>query len=941
MKRKILAIFLFLLSIGTLANENDDFTHLDNLYKEKKFDLALIKSEEYLQKYPNSKYNNDLKDKLGKLYFLNKNYKKSIEIFKGLYINENKKSIKDGYAYYLARANANLDNEESMNFYLNNIDNKKIFNKTQYEAGVALLSVGNNEGAAKLFNQVITRKGDYSDEALFNLGVAKYNLNRYQESFNILNEYSQKNKDSNFEMITYLKGSSLYKNNNTDEAVKYFETLVDRDITSAYGKKSVLTLIEIYANKKDETRVSFYLDKLSGTEEYNAAMIMIGDLYVTKKDYQKAISYYNQSNNQNSPRLIYGEAYSLYKLERYKEALEKFEKLRDTDYYNQAIYHIFAIEYKLKNYQKIIDNRNIMKRVVVTQTDTDNINTIIANSAYQLGNYKLAKDYYGRLFAISTKKENLFRVILLDSQILDMEDLDNRFSQYNKLFPDDEEFKKDIYLYTGDAHFKAGNIERAENIYKNYLDNYSNLEILSSLISTLLEQKKYDEMEEYLSRVSEEDKLSYLRGIAAVGIGNYEEAENYFQKALSLSNDDEILKNKIYVNRVRNFFLWEKYSEAISAGENTLSAVDKNNSALYSEMLDKIAISYFRLGNYEAARRFYNQITEINGYEVYGKFQIADSYFNQKNYDIAENLYKEIYQNFEETYYGEQAYYKYITILQLKNDKENFEIEKNKFLTTYPDSKLKTALINLSANYYASSNDTEKALEALQTLNENSDDQDLKENNNLKIINLKLKNKEYAGLDKIIEELENTDEKAYYMSLYYQGIKKNDLAAKEYEKLTKSEKYKIYALENLGNYWYSKKDNVKAKANYTNLLKIKETKEYDYIIYRLALINEKNKDYKSALINYKKIYDKYKGKYEVDSLLKAADIYDSQENISEAKKLFFKLYKMKNTKEVREYTLEKLIYYRLVENNTVEAKKYYEELKKLNKNKSEKFVDYF
>lgn len=69
--------------------------------------------------------------------------------------------------------------------------------------------------------------------------------------------------------------------------------------------------------------------------------------------------------------------------------------MRDSNYYNQAIYYIFAIEYKLKNYQKIIDNRDIMKRVVLTQTDNDNINKyIIANSAYQLGNYKLSKDYY-------------------------------------------------------------------------------------------------------------------------------------------------------------------------------------------------------------------------------------------------------------------------------------------------------------------------------------------------------------------------------------------------------------------------------------------------------------------------------------------------------------------------------------------------------------------
>lgn len=51
-----------------------------------------------------------------------------------------------------------------------------------------------------------------------------------------------------------------------------------------------------------------------------------------------------------------------------------------------------------------------MKRVVLTQTDNDNINTIIANSAYQLVTSKLSKDYYVDFFAINTiKAENLFR----------------------------------------------------------------------------------------------------------------------------------------------------------------------------------------------------------------------------------------------------------------------------------------------------------------------------------------------------------------------------------------------------------------------------------------------------------------------------------------------------------------------------------------------------
>ena len=47
-----------------------------------------------------------------------------------------------------------------------------------------------------------------------------------------------------------------------------------------------------------------------------------------------------------------------------------------------------------------------------------------------------------------------------------MEDLRIRFNQYNELYSNDTEFKKDVYLYTGDAYYKAGDPERFESIYK-------------------------------------------------------------------------------------------------------------------------------------------------------------------------------------------------------------------------------------------------------------------------------------------------------------------------------------------------------------------------------------------------------------------------------------------------------------------------------------------
>ena len=86
---------------------------------------------------------------------------------------------------------------------------------------------------------------------------------------------------------------------------------------------------------------------------------------------QKAISYYNQINDFSNPKLLYSYGFSLYKLDRLKEAQAYFESLKNSSYYNQALYYIFAIDYKLGNYKKIINNRDEVKKLVVNQKDVD------------------------------------------------------------------------------------------------------------------------------------------------------------------------------------------------------------------------------------------------------------------------------------------------------------------------------------------------------------------------------------------------------------------------------------------------------------------------------------------------------------------------------------------------------------------------------------------
>ena len=444
--RKYLVISLLASYSIVFAGEAEDFKAVDNLYKERNFKAALVESEKFLQKYPESKHQKSMRDKVAKIYFLEKNYKKAEEIFKKLFTMEEKQSQKDEYASYLARANALLNNPDAAMFYVKEIKDKKTFQKTFFAVAQNFLAKENNEAAQKAYKEIIDNKYENYKESMMGLGIVYYNLKDYDKAIYWLSEYSKEMPKENKEMVSYLRASALYRKGNTDDAISRFEELANIEPSTEYSRKAALYLIEIYSNRKDEGKVTFYLNKIKGTKEYNTAMTMIGDLYVTKENYNKALDYYGQSNDKNNPKLIYGEAYSLYKNGKYEEALKKFQSLKNSDYYNQSIYHIFAINYKLKNFDEIIRDREIIRKVVVSQVDTDNIIRIIANSAYQVGNYKLAKDYYGRLFAVSPDKENLFRVILLDSQMLDMEDLRIRFNQYNELYSNDTEFKKDVYL---------------------------------------------------------------------------------------------------------------------------------------------------------------------------------------------------------------------------------------------------------------------------------------------------------------------------------------------------------------------------------------------------------------------------------------------------------------------------------------------------------------
>ena len=219
--------------------------------------------------------------------------------------------------------------------------------------------------------------------------------------------------------------------------------------------------------------------------------------------------------------------------------------------------------------QTIVDNRKEAKKIVVTQQDNDNINIIIANSAYELNMYPLARDYYTKLNLHTPSKDNLFRVITMSGKLNKADDVEMRMNDYKRLYPGDKEYRKKIYIAAGESLYNNKKADLAEKYYKEYLATDKDPDILNALTALLVNEKKYSELGQALDKQSDTTENRYLRAVSAAGLGNYQEAENYYQSVLK-DIDNEYLMIKFLIEIKKCEDLKKEYGSLVEK-EKTLN----------------------------------------------------------------------------------------------------------------------------------------------------------------------------------------------------------------------------------------------------------------------------------------------------------------------------------------------------------------------------------
>ena len=481
-------------------------------------------------------------------------------------------------------------------------------------------------------------------------------------------------------------------------------------------------------------------------------------------------------------------------------------------------------------------------------------------------------------------------------------------------------------------------LDESIEIYKEYLTNGKDFDILNNLVTALLVKQNYTEMMRYLDEADSSPNSVYLRGIASMGMGKYSDAEGYFTIVEQDTTTSPELLEKIKFNKLRNSFLSEKYSDAIKYGEEYLVAYPQGENR--AEVLDKTAISYFRTENYTKSMEYYQELKGIKEYEEYANFQIADSYYAQGKYQEAIEGYKMVFTNYPEGKYGESANYWYLNSLLNLGKINEFESEKNRFLEKYPNSSMKSSVYILAGQVYEKKGDVANLLANYQELYANAKEADIKEESAIKIININLDSNKIEEALKYISGITNLEIKSYYNSLIYEKQGKTEEALKEYENLFTGEKYKDYSGVRLGNYYFENRDYVKAREYYSAVNSLESSSYKDFVLYQLSNIDEIEGKTEEALRGFTKGYILYSGDYSNLSKFKAAQLNEKFGKESEAVGLYKELYSVKDF-QYKSFILEKMLFYTLKQGNKVEAKKYYLELQKLDKQTSEKYNQFF
>ncbi|MDT8402356.1 MAG: tetratricopeptide repeat protein [Bacteroidales bacterium] len=479
----------------------------------------------------------------------------------------------------------------------------------------------------------------------------------------------------------YWKGESLYRLNETDRALEQYQAFIGIPGSSNLDENRMVAynMGYIYYNKGDYPEALRWFKNFESAERDSRSKILtdvynrIADCYYINTGYGQAISYYDkviENSAAGSDYALFQKGFAL-GLMHDQDAKTRVLTRMINEYPNSTLVPnaIFERGRAYTGLNKDVESERDFLDIINSYPSS----VFVPRAIVQLGLL-----YYNRgenERAITRFKEVIEKyrstpearnaLTGLRNTYVDMNDVEAYFAYVRNLegYADISSSERDSLLYvSGENLYIQGNCDRASQIFRNYLDEFSQgsfrLNACFYLAECLIESGQTEEALKYYSEVSETPNNPFLEKTYQSLSGIYylkeiyDSAYYYYNELERVAElpDNEL---KALVGKLRSAYNMGDAQKTLSSSENLL------NSKLLTEELAreasfKAAKSYYALGNYERAlndfRKVAVEVTSSEGAE--SKYRAAQILYMKGDYDDAETLvYEFIDQNTPHQYW--------------------------------------------------------------------------------------------------------------------------------------------------------------------------------------------------------------------------------------------------------------------------------------------------
>lgn len=588
---------------------------------------------DFMEKYPNTAYKQELNDLLIDSYISTKNYQAALKV-----LESNKTAL-----------------------------NKPAYQKVTFYRGLEFFNEGKYQAANEMFNKSIAERQDnrFVARATYWRGESEFALNRFADSYKTFGTFKQLPQAQNtpeFQSVEYNLGYAAYKLKNYSDANTHFKSYVDSSKDAPKKADATLRLADGYFVTKQywpamET-YNIILSSNSSYKDYAAFQKALSYGFVDRnstkiEELQKFISTYKSSSLIDDAYYELGSTYA--NTNQTNKAIETFNQLL-TNYPNsnlvsKAILRQGVVYYNANQEDKAIER---FKKVVADHPGSQDAIEAVQNA---------------RAAYLETGKSNEFATWVKGLDFVDISTA---------------ELEHDIYT-AAENQMLQKNTDNAVKGLNEYIKTYPNglhaTKSYFNLAEIYFGQNKTSEAQVNYENVLKRSKSEYtepsLMRLANIYL-NAKDNTSAKRILSQLENDASNDSNKLFAQSNLMKIAYENDDITTAAKyANTLAAnskIDKRVKADATAISARVAI---KNNDNSSARKLYEQLNTIGTGELKAEALYYDAYFKHidKKYDASNKAVEKVVK--------ELAAYKYYSAKSLVLLAKNFYQLKDSYQATY------------------------------------------------------------------------------------------------------------------------------------------------------------------------------------------------------------------------------------------------------------------